>query len=96
MRHSPSEIPWGTKAQRGSTNRHCLLLGISCPQAGASSMCSFVHMPFTSQRLPPFPLLSLSSLPHHVTPAEGNQVNPACAKGRACQRRSCMLVLPAL
>lgn len=58
-------------------------------------MCSFVHMPFTSPRLSPFPLLSLSSLPHHVTPAEGNEVNPTCAKGRACQRRSCVLILPA-
>lgn len=72
-------------AHRGSTNRHYLLLGISCPQAGARLHVLLVHMPFTSPRLPPFPLLSLSSLPHHVTPAEGKEVNPACAKGRAAR-----------
>lgn len=76
-------------AQRGSTNKHCLLLGISCPQPGAKLHVLLVHMPFTSPRLPPFPLLSLSSLPHHMTPAKGNGVNLMCAKGRACQKRSC-------
>lgn len=59
-------------AQRGSTNRHYLLLEIPCPQSGARLHVLLVHMPFTSPRLPPFPLLSLSSLPHHVTPAESN------------------------
>lgn len=82
-------------AQRGSTNRHYLLLGISGPQSGARLHVLLVHMPFTSPRFPPFPLLSLSSLPHHVSAAEGNEVSLTCAKGRACQRRSCTLILPA-
>lgn len=81
MQHS--KTPWEAEGcLMSQPNRHYLLLGISGPQPGAGLHVLLVHMPFTAPRLPPFPLPSLSSLPHHVSPAEGNAVNPACAKGR--------------